>query len=87
MLIVMGSTGNRTLHSKTETSFSSLHDDCETPSERKRLAEHIKNRMDATDRYEGKRQRLAVILQSQARHIATFVRRERERYDPFIASW
>lgn len=54
---------------------------------RRRLGEHIKNRMDATDRYEGKRQRLAVILQSQARHIATFVRREREMYDPFIASW
>src|SRR5216683_1781118 len=54
---------------------------------RKRLAEHIKNRMDSTDRYEGKRQRLAVILQSQARHIATFVRREREDYEPFIASW
>lgn len=54
---------------------------------RKRLAEHIKNRMDSTDRYEGKRQRLTVILQSQARHIATFVRRERESYEPFIASW
>ncbi len=54
---------------------------------RRRLGEHIKNRLDATDRYEGKRQRLAVILQSQARHVATFVRRERERYDPFIASW
>src|SRR6266516_217949 len=54
---------------------------------RRRLGEHIKNRLDSTERHEGKRQRLAVILQSQARHIATFVRRERERYDPFIASW
>src|SRR5258708_38633891 len=54
---------------------------------RKRLAEHIKNRMDSTDRYEGKRQRLAVRLQSQARHIATFVPPEREEYEPFIASW
>jgi len=54
---------------------------------RRRLGEHIKNRMDSTDRYEGKRQRLAVILQSQARHIATFVRRERKSYEPFIASW
>jgi len=56
-------------------------------STRKRLAEHIKNRMESTDRYEGKRQRLAVILQSQARHIATYVRRQRETYEPFIASW
>ena len=54
---------------------------------RRRLGEHIKNRMDSTERYEGKRQRLGVILQSQARHIATFVRRERESYEPFIASW
>ena len=53
----------------------------------RRLGEHIKNRMDSTDRYEGKRQRLAVILQSQARHIATFARRERKSYEPFIASW
>jgi CRISP-associated protein Cas1 len=56
-------------------------------STRRRLAEHIKNRLDSTERYEGKRQRLTVILQSQARHIATFVRREREMYEPFIASW
>jgi len=54
---------------------------------RRRLGEHIKNRMDSTDRYEGKRQRLVVILQSQARHIATFVRRDRNSYEPFIASW
>lgn len=54
---------------------------------RRRLAEHILGRMDSTDHYEGKRQRLTVILQSQARHIATFVRGEREGYQPFIASW
>lgn len=54
---------------------------------RRRLAEHVLKRLDATDRYEGKRQRLAVIVQSQARHIATFVRGDRAGYEPFIASW
>ena len=41
MLIVMGSTGNRTLHSKTESSFSSVHDERETPLERTRLVEAL----------------------------------------------
>jgi CRISPR-associated protein Cas1 len=54
---------------------------------RRRLAEHVLKRLDSTDRYEGKRQRLGVILQSQARHLATFVRGERPAYDPFVASW
>lgn len=54
---------------------------------RQRLAEHILKRLEASDQYEGKRQRLKGILQSQARHIATFVRRERECYTPFVASW
>ncbi len=54
---------------------------------RRRLAEHILHRLDATERYESKRQRLGVILQSQARHLATFVRGERASYEPFVASW
>lgn len=54
---------------------------------RKRLAEHVLKRLDSSDRYEGKRQRLGVILQSQARHMATFVRGERDAYAPFVASW
>lgn len=54
---------------------------------RRRLADHILKRLDATDRYEGKRQRLSVILQSQARHLATFMRSERPTYEPFVASW
>jgi hypothetical protein len=51
MLIVMGSTGNRTLHSKTETSFSSVHDDCETPSERKRLVDALSELRNLLEEY------------------------------------
>lgn len=54
---------------------------------RHRLAEHILKRLDATEPYEGKRQRLSVILQAQARHLATFVRGDRDTYTPFVASW
>lgn len=54
---------------------------------RRRLAEKVHERLESTDLYEGKRQVLRVILQSQIRHAATFLRGERERYTPFVASW
>lgn len=54
---------------------------------RERLAQHILKRLEATEPYEGKRQRIKHILQMQARHMATFVRRERPTYTPFVASW
>jgi len=51
MLIVMGSTGNRTLHSKTETDFSSVHDEQETPSERTRLVEALSELRNLLEEY------------------------------------
>lgn len=54
---------------------------------RKRLAEKILERLDSTEAYEGKRQTLRIIMQSQARHMATFVRGEREAYPPFVMGW
>jgi len=47
----------------------------------------VLERLDADERYERKRQPLRLIIQSQARHIATFVRRDRPSYEPFIARW
>lgn len=55
-------------------------------STRRILAEHIIQRLDATARYEGKRRVLRHVLQGQARHIATFVRGDREQYRPFIGT-
>ncbi|MBZ5685232.1 MAG: hypothetical protein LAP86_09355 [Acidobacteriia bacterium] len=51
MLIVMGSTGNRTLHSKTAQGFTSVNDDCETPSERKRLIEALSELRNLLEEY------------------------------------
>jgi len=56
-------------------------------STRKKLAEKVKERLESSEPYEKKRQALRFILQSQARHLALFVRGERERYEPFIAGW
>jgi CRISPR-associated protein Cas1 len=58
-----------------------------TEEARRSVAEKVLERLDAAERYEKKRQPLRVILQSQARHIATFVRGERAAYEPFIARW
>jgi CRISP-associated protein Cas1 len=54
---------------------------------RKRLAEKVLERMESTESYEGKRAPLRHIMQCQARHIATFVRGERDTYQPFTAGW
>jgi len=54
---------------------------------RKKLAEKILERLESTELYEKKRQALRFILQSQARHLALFVRGEREKYEPFVAGW
>src|SRR5947209_1439806 len=58
-----------------------------TETTRRKLAEKILERMESSELYEKKRQALRFILQSQARHIATFVRGEREQYEPFVAGW
>ena len=58
-----------------------------TEEARRSVAEKVLERLDAAERYEKKRQPLRVVLQSQARHIATFVRGDRAVYEPFIARW
>jgi CRISPR-associated protein Cas1 len=56
-------------------------------STRKKIAEKILERLESSELYEKKRQALRFILQSQARHLALFLRGEREDYQPFVASW
>lgn len=58
-----------------------------TQDVRRRIAEKVRERLEGTDLYEGKRHALRVILQSQTRHAATFLRGERDLYTPFVASW
>lgn len=54
---------------------------------RRAIADKVLARLEAAERYERKRHALRAIIQSQARHIATFVRGDRAAYEPFIAKW
>lgn len=54
---------------------------------RRTIAEKVLGRIEAAERYERKRRPLRAIIQSQARHIATFVRGDRAEYQPFVARW
>lgn len=58
-----------------------------TQETRRMLADKVLARLEGVARYEKKRLPLRAILQSQARHLATFLRGERERYSPFVATW
>jgi CRISPR-associated protein Cas1 len=54
---------------------------------RRTIAEKVLARLEAAERYERKRQPMRVIIQNQARHVATYVRGDRPAYTPFIARW
>jgi len=58
-----------------------------TETTRRKIAEKILERLSSSEHYEGKRQALRFILQSQARHLALFLRKERAQYEPFVAGW
>lgn len=59
-----------------------------TLTTRRTIAERVLDRLEeSSERYERKRQKLRWILQSQARHIATFVRGDRVEYRPFVSGW
>lgn len=54
---------------------------------RRSIAEKIQARLDGIEEYEGKRHPLRSIIQQQARHLATFLRGERNEYTAFQAAW
>ena len=54
---------------------------------RRAIAENVLERLDKPEQHARKKMALRHILQSQARQIATFVRGERESYQPFLARW
>ncbi|MEM7537536.1 MAG: CRISPR-associated endonuclease Cas1 [Chloroflexota bacterium] len=58
-----------------------------TEETRRSLAEKVFARLNAAEPYEGKRHPLKSIIQMQARHLATFLRDERDEYTPFVSSW
>lgn len=55
---------------------------------RRTIAERVLARLEeSSERYEGKRYKLRWILQSQARHLAAYLRGERAVYTPFVMGW
>lgn len=58
-----------------------------TEASRRSIAEKVLARLDGPEPYEGKRYSLRSIIQTQARHLATFLRGDRPSYEPFVASW
>lgn len=58
-----------------------------TDDARHTIAAAVLNRLEAVELYEGKRFALRQILQSQARHLATYLRGERTEYAAFVSTW
>ena len=54
---------------------------------RHKIVEKIRERLESSELYEKKRQALRLIMQQQARHLALFLRGERESYEPLVAGW
>ncbi len=58
-----------------------------TEAARHSLAEKILARLEASEPYEDKRHPLRQIIQMQARHLATYLRRDRATYTAFVSTW
>jgi len=58
-----------------------------TDATRRLVAEKVLGRLEGEEPYEGRKRKLRTIIQSQARHIAAFVRGERPSYKPFVGRW
>lgn len=54
---------------------------------RRQLADKVLDRLDSPVRYAGRQNTLRSALQAQARHLAVFLRGERQDYTPFVAHW
>jgi len=54
---------------------------------KQRVAAAVLARLASAEPYEGKRHSLRAIIWRQAQHLATFLRRERPAYAPFVARW
>ncbi|MDE3089466.1 MAG: CRISPR-associated endonuclease Cas1 [Chloroflexota bacterium] len=58
-----------------------------TDETRKMLAEKVLNRLETGETYEKKNVPLRIIMQTQARHLATYLRGERAEYQAFVMEW
>jgi CRISPR-associated protein Cas1 len=51
------------------------------------VAKRVNERLESEEPYAGRRLRLRTILQSQARHLATYVRGDTPGYQPWVGRW
>jgi CRISPR-associated protein Cas1 len=58
-----------------------------TQDSRRAIAQAVLERLDSPERYERKKVPLRHVIQTQARHMATFLRGERAEYQPFVARY
>lgn len=58
-----------------------------TRASRRTIAEKVNERLDAAAAFEGKNYPLRIIIQMQARHLATYLRSERLEYAAFEMKW
>ncbi len=58
-----------------------------TEESRRTIAEKVNERLEGEEPYEGKKHKLRTIIQSQARHVATFVRGEKAKYEAWVGRW
>ncbi|PJF42785.1 MAG: CRISPR-associated endonuclease Cas1 [Phototrophicales bacterium] len=54
---------------------------------RRAVAEHVLERLESNVRHDNKRLPIRFVLQQQARHLASFLRRDCEAFIPFKAGW
>ncbi|MCL4395265.1 MAG: CRISPR-associated endonuclease Cas1 [Chloroflexi bacterium] len=58
-----------------------------TEAARRLLAEKVLDRLETAEAYERKTVPLRMIMQTQARHLATYLRGERSEYDAYVMEW
>jgi len=63
-----------------------MEDERLSQSTRREVANRVLERLESTERYEGEKHKLRTIIQRQARHLATFLRKQ-GNYRPFLATW
>lgn len=56
-------------------------------ADRKGLATAVLNRLEKPEKYNGQRVPLRIIIQNQARALATYLRRDRASFEPFTVRW
>ncbi len=58
-----------------------------TQASRRAIVDRLRERLEGTEPYEGKRHAMRIIVQNQARRLASHLRGERPEYRPYVGRW